>query len=110
MASLTPPKHRATAALGRAPAQEPDKEPKEQQQEPSAQEPEKTTISIPKTFHMSTYFSNIIQTIRIDLNKICIILNIIQIKFEYNLNINLYYACFSIQTCIFRNVSNAMTV
>ena len=68
MASLRPPRHRPTAALGRAPAQEPDKEPKEQQQEPPEQEPEKTTISIPNTSCISAYFLNIIQTIQIDLN------------------------------------------
>ena len=60
MASPKPPRHRPTAALGRAPAQEPDREPKEQQQEPSEQEPKKTTISIPNTSCISAYFLNII--------------------------------------------------
>ena len=42
------------------PLQQPDKESAAQSQQ---EEPDKTTISIPNTFCISTYFSNIIQTI-----------------------------------------------
>ena len=57
---IVPSLHLTIEDISILPLQQPDKEPAAQSQQ---EEPDKTTISIPNTFHISAYFSNIIQTI-----------------------------------------------
>ena len=60
ISEMVPSLHFTVQDVSILPLQQPDKEPDAQSQQ---EEPDKTTISILNTFHISAYFLNIIQTI-----------------------------------------------